>query len=415
MEASDRIERPYSGQVADRSGTVEGVRRANLARVLQFAHFERALSRSRLTALTGLNRSTVADLVAELTSLGLTVERAPDPSRRVGRPSPVVAPDPRVIAIAANPEVDALTMAAVGLDGGIPARRRIDVDHLMSPEEAARLIAEVTDEWRGTTLRDARIVAAGVAVPGLVRAADGLVRIAPHLDWRDAPVRTLVEEATGLPTAVGNDASLGAIAEHLFGAGRGIDDLVYLNGGASGIGGGLIVHGIPVGGTAGYAGEFGQNRPGILSPADRRAADGVLEDEVSRARLLAAVGLSAADEPTLAAAIFASEASDVAAELSRQRRILATALANAVNVLNPAVVVLGGFLATIAESDPAALDESVRAQCMPASAEDLEIRTAVLAEDRLLIGAAEAAFGDLLRDPMAGDAAGGQVRAATAS
>jgi predicted NBD/HSP70 family sugar kinase len=136
---------------------------------------------------------------------------------------------------------------------------------------------------------------------------------------------------------------------------------------------------------------------------------------VSRARLLAAVGLSAADEPTLAAAIFASEAPDVAAELSRQRRILATALANAVNVLNPAVVVLGGFLATIAESDPAALDESVRAQCMPASAEDLEIRTAVLAEDRLLIGAAEAAFGDLLRDPMAGDVAGGQVRAATAS
>ena len=99
--------------------------------------------------------------------------------------------------------------------------------------------------------------------------------------------------ATGLPTVVGNDASLGAIAEHLFGAGRGVDDLVYLNGGASGIGGGLIVHGLPVGGTGGYAGEFGQNRPGIASPDDRRAAGGVLEDEVSRARLLDAVGLAA--------------------------------------------------------------------------------------------------------------------------
>ncbi len=56
---------------------------------------------------------------------------------------------------------------------------------------------------------------------------------------------TLVEEATGIPASVGNDASLGAIAEHLFGAGRGVDDMVYLNGGASGIGGGLIVHGCP--------------------------------------------------------------------------------------------------------------------------------------------------------------------------
>ena len=97
--------------------------------------------------------------------------------------------------------------------------------------------------WRAGDLRDARFVGVGLAVPGLVRASDGLVRFAPHLLWSDVPIRALVEAATGLPTAVGNDASLGAIAEHLFGAGRGVDDMVYLNGGASGIGGGLIVHG----------------------------------------------------------------------------------------------------------------------------------------------------------------------------
>ena len=157
--------------------------------------------------------------------------------------------------------------------------------------------------------------------------------------------------ATGLPTAVGNDASLGAIAEHLFGAGRGVDDIVYLNGGASGIGGGLIVHGLPVGGSAGYAGEFGQNRPGIASLDDRRADGGVLEDEVSRARLLEVVGLDHGDEPALAAALAASDSPAVADEVDRQLRILATALCNAVNVLNPSLVVLGGFLATLAERD----------------------------------------------------------------
>ena len=196
-------------------------------------------------------------------------------------------------------------------------------------------------------------------MPGLVRASDGLVRLAPHLGWTDAPIRALVEEAVSLPTFVGNDASLGAIAEHLFGAGRGVDDVVYLNGGASGIGGGLIVHGIPIGGSGGYAGEFGQNRPGIAAQDDRRAAGGVLEDEVSRARLLAVAGLPAADEPTLAAALAASDSPAVTAELARQRRILSTALANAVNVLNPSLVVLGGFLATVAESDPDALAAAV--------------------------------------------------------
>lgn len=381
------------------AATVEAMRRANLAGILTRVHRARAVSRAELTASSGLNRSTVADLVSQLTELGLAVERAPDPSKKVGRPSPVVSPDPRVVAVAANPEIDALTVGAVGLDGTMHERERIDLDHLLTPEETAAMLGEVLGRWRAGSLRMSRVVAVGLAVPGLVRAEDGLVRFAPHLGWQDAPLRTVVEQVTGLPAAVGNDASLGAIAEHRFGAGVGIDDLVYVNGGASGIGGGLVVHGVPVGGTSGYAGEFGQNRPGIRSSADRRAGDGVLEDEVSRARLLAVANLAAADDPTLAAVLAASTRPDVAAEVARQRGILATALANAVNVLNPRVVILGGFLATLAASAPDALDEAVRAQCMPSSAEDVSIRTAELAENRLLIGAAEAAFADLLADP----------------
>lgn len=388
------------GRVTDSRSAAEGVRQRNLARILRLVHLEGPLSRAALTESTGLNRSTVADLVAQLVREGLVQERAPDRARRVGRPSPVVAMDPRVVAIAVNPEVDALTIGAVGLDRGIPIRERIELDHLITPEETAAIVAERIAVWRAGPLADARVVAVGLAVPGLVRAADGLVRSAPHLNWTDAPVRGLVADATGLPTVVGNDASLGAIAEHLYGAARGIEDVVYLNGGASGIGGGLIVHGMPVAGAGGYAGEFGQNRPGIASDHDRRAGSGVLEAEVSRARLLAVVARPSADEPTLAALLAASTLPDAIAELARQRGILATALANAVNVLNPSVVVLGGFLATIAERDLEGLTAAVGAHAMSASMEGLDIRVAVLAEDRLLIGAAEAAFADILSDPL---------------
>ena len=272
---------------------------------------------------------------------------------------------------------------------------------LDTPADATAIVAAQLAAWKDGGLAAARIVGVGLAVPGLVRAVDGLVRNAPHLHWIDEPLRDMVAAATGAPTVVGNDAMLGAIAEHLFGAARGVDDVVYLNGGASGIGGGLIIGGVPVPGAGGYAGEFGQNRPGIASASDRRAGDGVLEDEVSRARLLAAVELMTADEPTLAAALRASRSVTVTEELARQRRILATALANAVNVLNPSVVVLGGFLAILAEHDLDALTDAVAAQAMPASMEGLSIRTAVLAEDRLLIGAAELAFAELLRDPAA--------------
>lgn len=386
--------------MSDPSPAAEGVRQRNLARLLRLVHLDGPLSRASLTETTGLNRSTIADLVAELVQAGLVEERAPDPSRRVGRPSPVVAIAPGVLAIAANPEVDALTIAAIGLDREIVLRERIDLDHVLTPEETADLIAERIALWRSGPLADARVVSVGLAVPGLVRTADGLVRNAPHLHWTDSPVRDLVTTATGLPTSVGNDATLGALAEHLYGAARGIDHVVYLNGGASGIGGGLIVHGMPVSGAGGYAGEFGQNRPGIAADSDRRARGGVLEDEVSRTLLLEAVGLATADEPTLAAAVAASDDAAVAAEVTRQRGILSTALANAVNVLNPSVIVLGGFLATLAAADLDGLSTSVGAQAMPANMEGLDIRVASLAEDRLLIGAAEAAFERLLADPV---------------
>ncbi len=384
-------------------GVEDSVRQRNLARLLRSVHRDGPQSRSALTEQTGLNRSTIADLVAELVDTGLVQEHAPTPAtsgRRVGRPSPIVSAHPGVVAIAANPEVDAVEIAAVGLDRRIVVRERHEQPGVISPEETARLLGDRIAAWAEGPLAGARIVGVGLAVPGLVRADDGLVRRAPHLDWTDAPVRDLVEAATGMPVAIDNDASLGALAEHLFGAAHDIDDVVYLNGGASGSGGGLIVHGIPVTGARGYAGEFGQNRPGIAVEADRREQEGVLEDEVSRARLLAAVGLPAADDAGLRAALTASDDPAVADEVGRQRRILATALANAVNVLNPEVIVLGGFLALISEFSGSDLVDTVRAQAMSANGEGLRILSAALAGDRLLIGAAEVAFAPLLRDPV---------------
>ncbi|WP_341935541.1 ROK family transcriptional regulator [Microbacterium sp. LWO14-1.2] len=376
-----------------------GTRPHNLARVLRLVHEEGAQSRAALTERTGLNRSTIADLVGELVRRGLVDERVPDVPGRVGRPSPVVTASARVVAIAVNPEVDAIEIAAVGLDRSILVRERLPNESLPTPKAVAGVIAERIAAWRADALADGRIEAVGIAVPGLVRASDGVVRNAPHLDWVDVPLAELVRAAADVTVAVDNDATLGAIAEHRYGAGRGIDDLVYLNGGASGIGGGLIIRGFPVTGAGGYAGEFGQNRPRITDDADRRTADGVLEAEVSRRLLLDVAGLDQADDDTLDRELTASDSSEVEAEVTRQAHVLASALANAVNVLNPSVIVLGGFLATLADLQGERLAADVAALAMTESAEGLEIRPAALGADRLLIGAAELAFAELLTDP----------------
>jgi len=390
---------PYSEGMPTQPSPALGTRPHNLALLLRLVHENGAQSRAALTEQTGLNRSTIADLVAELVRRGLVDERIPDVPGRVGRPSPVVTASARVVAIAVNPEVDAIEIAAIGLDRSIVLRERLPNETVPTPDAVVSTIAERIVAWREGALAAARIAAIGVAVPGLVRTSDGVVRNAPHLGWTDVPLAELVRSATASAAFVDNDATLGAIAEHRYGAGRGIDDVVYLNGGASGIGGGLIIHGKPVAGAGGYAGEFGQNRPRISADADRRTRDGVLEAEVSRRLLLDAVGLDSADDETLAAELSESDSPVVAAEITRQAHVLASALANAVNVLNPALVVLGGFLATLADLRADQIVDDVTALAMSESAEALEIRPAALGADRLLIGAAELAFADLLADP----------------
>src|SRR5664279_5699001 len=89
------------------------VRRHNLSVVLGLAHRSGGLSRAQLTRRTGLNRSTIADLVGELVDRQLVVETEPDSSGQVGRPSPIVRPNPKAVALAINPEIDAITVGAV--------------------------------------------------------------------------------------------------------------------------------------------------------------------------------------------------------------------------------------------------------------------------------------------------------------
>jgi len=385
----------------DRATRVEEVRRANLGEVLRLVHHRGPRSRAVITAETGLNRSTVSALVADLVEAGLAQERDPDLTRKVGRPSPIVVASDEVVAIAVNPEVDALEVGAVTLGGRVRERVRVAMHGSVRVEDVVALVAEIVDGWRRDELRGCRMVGAGVAVPGLVRAADGLVRLAPHLGWQDEDVAAPLAAATGLPVVVGNDATLGARAERLFGAARDHADIVYLNGGASGIGGGAIVQGVPLAGADGYAGEWGQTTPSIPRSGDRLVPDGVLEDEVNRARLLAAAGLDEGDDDELAAALRASADPSAIAEIERQRRVLGATLSNAVDVLNPSMIVLGGFLAMLLDHDPDAFDALVRTRALAAPAERVSIRAAALGRDRLLIGAAEAAFGPLLADPLA--------------
>jgi len=375
------------------------VRRHNLSVVLGLAHRTGGLSRAQLTRQTGLNRSTIAALVAELVDRQLVVEEEPDSSGQVGRPSPMVRPNPRAVALAINPEVDAITIGVVGLGSTVLKRVRYPTSHSTSAKEAVAICAAVIEGMRSELDSGYRTVGIGVAVPGVVREQDGLVRLAPHLGWVDEPLAQMLTDATGYPVVAANDASLGALAESTFGAGRDVTDLIYLNGGASGIGGGVIVGGVSLAGIAGYAGEFGHtlvNSAGMICSCGAR---GCLETEVARAPLLKLVGLTDADNDELELALIASRSPAVLAEVERQLDFLAVALRNAINVFNPQLVVLGGFLGSLYAVAPAYLDQKLAHQLLDATREGVTISRTQLGSDLLMIGAAELVFECILSDP----------------
>lgn len=390
------------------------VRQRNLSAVLELVHRQRGITRADLTRALGLNRSTIGDLVSVLVEHGWARELDDAPRSGVGRPSPRVLPCENRVVAAINPELDVIDVALVSLGGGLVARRRVPVS-LPSVDETVSATAATIGELLAEH-PETHLLGAGIAVPGLVRSDDGCVRLAPHLDWHEEPLAARLADALGVPVAAANDAHLGCRAELSFGAGAGAHSLVYLNGGPSGIGGGIVVEGRAVGGAAGYAGEIGHLSVDASGPACACGAHGCLESLVSRAALAAAVGIAHPDDDELEKALAAAISEErptpgpVAREVERQLRWLAIALRGVVNLLNPELVILGGHLAALWSVSTPAQRTSVLAEALPVSARDVRIEVAALGSQRLLVGAAELAWDALIADPLAVDRAPSATR-----
>lgn len=388
---------------AGRSGVgtnQEDVRRHNLGTALGHVHRAGRISRAELTARMGLNRSTIAGLVTELESLGLADQAKPSGTRiGAGRPSVDVKARTGAYVLAVDLRVDGLTVARVGLGGVIRSRATGPVPPDHDPHAIA---ASVVDLMR-LVVRDvepgAALVGVGLGVPGIIRGDDGLVRLAPNLGWRDVPFTKILADRLGpigMPV-LGNDADLGALAEHLRGAGVGVDDLVYLSG-EVGVGAGVIVGGRKLEGAGGYAGEIG-HLPFIPDgKLCHCGARGCWETEIGAPAIALAVGCPADQVGALGE--FLEGVHEATPDLRIVGRHLGRGLAGAVNLLNPRVIVLGGYLRSLFPLVREDVDAELAVHALTAPREQVLVTLPGLGGDSVLHGAAELAFEPLLADPV---------------
>ncbi|WP_435207109.1 ROK family protein [Micromonospora sp. bgisy143] len=383
----------------------EEVRRQNLGALLRYVHVHGATTRAELTTALGLNRSTIGALTADLAGVGLVSEGTPKETGRAGRPSIVVRPESaRVYAYAYSVEVDRLRAARVGLGGAVLDRRELDRPRGLLAAEAAPLLAGAVKEMQQAVPAGAICVGTGVAVCGMVRREDGLVRLGPTTGWVDEPIGAALGAELGLdvPVTVGNVADVAAFAEHTRGVAAGCDNVIYLYGDV-GVGAGIIAGGRRLTGHGGYSGEVGHMKVVRDGMPCECGARGCWETEIGEHGLLRAAGRSDARGRDALLAVFdAADRGDARAQTAVRQAgdWLGFGVANLVNVFNPEMVIFGGTMRDLYLAAAAQIRSRLNSNALGACLEHVRLRTPKLGPDAPLVGAAELAFERLLADPL---------------
>jgi len=260
--------------------------------------------------------------------------------------------------------------------------------------------------------KDARpdVIAAGLGIPATIDHARGLAIHAVNLTITDVPIRDVMQERIGLPVYVDNDANVAALAEHLYGAGRGADDVVMLTVG-TGIGGGLVLGGEVYRGSTGAAAELGHivivedglpcqgNCPNHGCVETYASGTAIAREGTAAAEREpdSALGKALAEGPIVGKTVtqLAMQGDALAAEVVAEAgRHLGVALASLANIFDPDVFVIGGGVSAVGELLLEPARHELRTRALPPQ-NDTPVKIAELGPDAGMIGAAAMALIEL--------------------
>lgn len=382
-----------SGHTAD----FADVKAANLGVVLRHVRGYAPCSRADIAAATGLNKATVSSLVGDLIERRLVRENGPS-GFRIGRPATMLVLDGEPYAtIGVEVGSDHLNVLAVDLLGQrLLSWRRSFAEHLPSPGRAVAAIAAVARRAAARVARQGRqVLGLTVGVPGMVD-VDGVVRRSFHLGWSDVDLRGELMAALcqpAYPVAVDNAANLAVLAEGRYGAYPGTANLAYLTGGAT-ISAGVVVDGRLLRGNRGFSGEIGHVQVLADGPpcvCGRRGCLEALAGVPALVRRALAEPEDAADlAPDVQEVLRRAKAGDrhTLDALAETGRWLGHGASVLANLVNPEVVILGGYFAPLAPWLTAAMEAELVQRTVAPRAGGCRIAPATLGADSAALGAA---------------------------
>lgn len=344
------------------------LRAANMSLVLRQL-LTGPLSQTQIAQRTGLSKATVSNLVAELSSLGMLTAEAPSTSGTVGRPSTALrVAVGKVAGVGLEISPDALAITTVDLTGQVLSQHSHPLEdpiHRPGPviKQVGRVLAEELARLRDQGTRVPRVA---LAQQGLLDYAHGRVHYSSTLDWHDVDLVAQVRQATTACLSkaetsasttpqilLEHDAKLGALAVHRGYQAQGVDNLLYLSGG-QGIGAGIIADGHLLRGWMGFTGEVGHMPVEPDGPACRCGRRGCWEAQVGFEAVVSHLPpsdpLRDASRPVPQRTAWLRQRYEegdppLLRRLEEVRSALERGLSILVDVLNPQVIVLSGWLA----------------------------------------------------------------------
>ena len=379
--------------------------------VLHLIWHEQQISRAEIARRLGLSRSTVTEIIKELLQSGFVEEVGIGESS--GGRRPIVLEFQNDARYVLGVEVGAIhvTGTLIDLSGKILVSLKRPHPVRTDPVGTRSLIIDIGKTCLGRVPRgSSKLLSIGVALPSPVDPnRPEFISEVVIPAWRGRTELDEIARFFDVPVFIDNDANLGALAEHRWGAGRGVEDLTYVKL-AYGIGSGFILRGEIYRGASGIAGEMGHisinpegpecvcGQRGCLATyvggealetramelLERTAGTRLRRDDLSLSKLEE----SALKDDPIAIQLY----SEVTGHLSQ-------AIKGWINMMNPSRIILGGSMARLGDRLTQPIQESINAAALLSSVASTPIRVGELGELAESVGAATLALEEVFAQP----------------
>lgn len=351
----------FDDRIKTKTGSQQLIKETNIRRVFKLVSLSDGISRAELANRTGLSPTTISSLADELISAGFILEAGPGDIPTSGRKPIMLKVNPRGgCIIAVDLREDGYFLEVFNLDGTSALSNFINITDFTRLGKS--LIEKTADAVMAAGYKKENLLGICIGAPGIIDRSKGVIvssTIIP-INKKNNFYKEVCEAYPSTPVELMNESSLSAYAEKEFSkATKDINNLIYIDI-HTGIGAGIIINGMMYEGSGSLAGEFGHISVDINGPLCKCGGRGCLETLASIPALIADIEKdsgfpkkypyagSSLDKFAVIADEYRSKGT-FSNEIEEMAKYIAYGINNAINLLNPGAVIIGGKAAELGD------------------------------------------------------------------